>query len=139
MADRIPIMAPKRTSCPTLTMLAGPTPGRVFALERKATTLGRDVTCDVVLTPSNVSRRHARIERRAGGYVLEDLGSSAGTLVNEVALRGPAGLRDGDRIRIGECLLAFSAPHGGPGASPDGAASRTTGSGAGPPSARRCS
>jgi hypothetical protein len=50
---------------------------------------------------TNVSKYHAVIEERGGGYWLTDLGSSNGTLVNHEPLRGERRLADGDLISIG--------------------------------------
>jgi anti-anti-sigma factor len=56
-----------------------------------------------VLKDESVSRHHARFARRPEGYVLADLGSANGTLVNEdpVSPTEPRLLRDGDRLVIG--------------------------------------
>ena len=64
----------------------------------------------MVLAPRSVSRRHARIVRRGDAYELEDLGSTGGTTLNGRPLTGPTRLRDGDRIELGDCTLAFSDP-----------------------------
>ncbi len=95
---------------PALKWLAGVEPPRCFGLGRPMTTLGRDSACDIVLPAASVSRRHARIIRRNGRYLLEDLDSTAGTLLNGRPVRGSALLSDGDRIEIGGCLLVFSDP-----------------------------
>jgi predicted component of type VI protein secretion system len=50
---------------------------------------------------TNVSKYHAVIEERGGGYWLADLGSSNGTQVNNEPLRGERKLSDGDLISIG--------------------------------------
>ena len=50
---------------------------------------------------------HARIERQGGVVVLEDLGSTNGTYLNEELLRGPQPLHPGDRIRIGDSNFVF--------------------------------
>ena len=60
-------------------------------------TLGRAPGSTLVLADPTVSRAHARI---AAG-VLEDVGSSAGTFVDDARIDGPAALRDGARIRLG--------------------------------------
>ena len=52
---------PGRRGEPTLLMLHGETPGRVFGLEGEAITIGRDPSCHIVLPRKFVSRRHARI------------------------------------------------------------------------------
>lgn len=69
-------------------------------------TLGRgDV--EVVLEDPFASTQHARIERQGGAVVLEDLGSTNGTYLNDELLRGPQPLHAGDRIRIGDSHFVF--------------------------------
>ena len=69
-------------------------------------TLGRgDV--EIVLEDPFASSRHARIERQGGVMVLEDLGSTNGTYLNEELLNGPAPLHPGDRVRIGDSVFSF--------------------------------
>lgn len=83
---------------------------RIIPLDRAAILLGRDLACDIVLSPRTVSRRHARITRHedGAGYDLEDLQSTAGTWLNGRELRGEAAtLSHGDHIVIGGCTLEF--------------------------------
>ena len=55
-----------------------------------------------------LSRSHARVTRmREGNYVLEDLGSTNGTYLNEELLTGPQPLHRGDRVRIGDSEFGF--------------------------------
>jgi pSer/pThr/pTyr-binding forkhead associated (FHA) protein len=69
-------------------------------------TLGRgDV--EIVLEDPFASSQHARIERQGGVVVLEDLGSTNGTYLNEELLSGPQPLHEGDRIRIGDSRFVF--------------------------------
>src|SRR3954463_5724150 len=98
-------MGTLQTVRPVLRMLSGPRPGRSFAIEQEATTLGRDPACDIVLGLKFVSRRHARIVRKPDGYYIEDLQSSGGTQLNGQPVRGPIRLSDGDQIRIADCLF----------------------------------
>lgn len=83
---------------------------REFELSRDSSVVGRDPACDVVLTRPSVSRRHARIVRLGDSFCLEDLGSTHGTLLNDAPVRSLAGLRSGDRIKIGGCTLVFIDP-----------------------------
>ena len=53
------------------------------------------------------SSRHAQLLRQGGLVVLEDLGSTNGTYLNEEALHGPAPLHPGDRVRIGDSEFTF--------------------------------
>ena len=69
-------------------------------------TLGRgDV--EIVIEDAFASSRHARVERQGGVTVIEDLGSTNGTYLNEELLRGPQPLHPGDRIRIGDSVFRF--------------------------------
>jgi hypothetical protein len=53
------------------------------------------------------SSRHARISREGRVLVIEDLGSTNGTYLNEEPLSGPRPLYDGDRIRIGDSEFSY--------------------------------
>lgn len=60
---------------------------------------------------AKVSRRHARIWRDGARFLVEDLGSINGTIVNELvrlAPRQPRILESGDKIRLGETTLHFT-------------------------------
>jgi pSer/pThr/pTyr-binding forkhead associated (FHA) protein len=59
-----------------------------------------------VVDDPGASRQHARIAHASGGFVLTDLGSTNGTLVNDEPIREHT-LHDGDRITIGETVLEF--------------------------------
>lgn len=86
---------------------AGHPDGIAYSLEQGAT-LGRgDV--EIRLEDPFASTRHARIERQGSVLVLEDLGSTNGTYLNEEPLDGPRPLHHGDRIRIGDCELTYLA------------------------------
>jgi FHA domain len=69
-------------------------------------TLGRgDV--EIRLDDPFASSHHARIGRQGHVLVIEDLGSTNGTYLNEEPLGGPQPLRPGDRIRIGDCEFSY--------------------------------
>jgi pSer/pThr/pTyr-binding forkhead associated (FHA) protein len=83
----------------------GHQPGSRYDLSQGAT-LGRgDV--EIVLEDPFASSRHARLERQGGSVVLEDLGSTNGTYLNEELLSGPQPLHAGDRVRIGDSVFSF--------------------------------
>jgi len=65
------------------------------------TVFGRDATCSVRMQSTSVSRRHMRFVRRTDVVVVEDLGSTNGTLLNGEQIRRPALLKDGDEIEVG--------------------------------------
>jgi len=77
-----------------------------ISITRHPVVIGRLSTCDVVLADSNVSRRHAEIRREGSRWVLVDLGSTNGTLVNgKLAREHP--LNSGDRMAFGTSELIF--------------------------------
>ena len=71
--------------------------------------IGRDPRADIVLGDRAVSRYHARILRQGEAFLIEDLGSSNGTFVNEKKIpeRSARSLSHGDRVRIGRSILRF--------------------------------
>ena len=59
---------------------------------------------------TKVSRRHARIWREGEAFMVEDLGSVNGTVINDMIRlepRQPRALDSGDRIKMGETTLHF--------------------------------
>lgn len=80
-------------------------------ITRAPVTIGRLSTNDVVLSDSNVSRRHAEIRRAGGRWTVADLGSTNGTTVNG-KLATEHELNDGDRIGIGGTELIFETKGG---------------------------
>lgn len=62
--------------------------------------LGRDAGCDVVVNDASVSRRHARLERRAGGWAVVDQGSANGTFLGAQRVTD-ARLENGQELRFG--------------------------------------
>ncbi|MCC7355574.1 MAG: FHA domain-containing protein [Anaerolineae bacterium] len=68
--------------------------------------IGRDPRCTVHLVDPQVSRRHARLDRRGDAWVLTDLESTGGTFVNGEKVDQKA-LRHGDEIRVGRTTLRF--------------------------------
>jgi phosphoserine phosphatase RsbU/P len=93
---------------PKLITIRGPTRGREFELE-DVCLLGRSPNCQVYIGDLTVSREHARLSDTAEGWVVEDLGSSNGTYVNETRITRHV-LQRGDEIRISGCVLRFTAP-----------------------------
>lgn len=69
--------------------------------------LGRDGAAQIRLDDPYASTRHARIVREGAILLVEDLGSTNGTFLNEAPLQGPMPLHPGDRLRIGETELIY--------------------------------
>ena len=70
--------------------------------------LGRDDEADFKVESKGVSRCHILIEERGGAFVLSDMGSTNGTLLNGRPLLKEAQLRSGDQICIGTAVVEFS-------------------------------
>lgn len=80
--------------------------GVSYALAKPSVTIGRLPESDVVVDDAGASRQHARIRRTDAGFVLTDLGSTNGTMVNGEPIQEHV-LEHGDRITIGETELEF--------------------------------
>ncbi|UCG23754.1 MAG: DUF3662 domain-containing protein [Chloroflexota bacterium] len=79
---------------------------RHVTLGRAVTSIGRALDNHVVLEEPGVSRKHAQIRWRSGRFVIFDLGSRAGTIVNDRAVH-EQGLNPGDVIRLGSAAIIF--------------------------------
>jgi pSer/pThr/pTyr-binding forkhead associated (FHA) protein len=72
----------------------------------RGATLGRgDV--EIQLEDPFASSRHAQLTRQGAILVIEDLGSTNGTYLNDELLRGPRPLHAGDRVRIGDSTFTY--------------------------------
>jgi len=67
--------------------------------------IGRHAECDIVLPQGGVSRHHAKLHRLGQALFVEDTGSTAGTLVNGVAVSGMTELPEGAALKIGAYTL----------------------------------
>lgn len=87
---------------------AEPLPGGqdVYAVE-PLTTLGRSPQNKIQILEPSVSRQHAEIHLRPGGYVLKDLGSENGTFVNGDPIQGEVPIADNDRVQFGTIRFIF--------------------------------
>jgi Nif-specific regulatory protein len=77
------------------------TPGQVM-------TVGRAATNRIILHDEVCSRNHCEILQSGSTWILRDLGSRNGTLVNGVRVEGDVPLEPGQLIQIGTCDLAFT-------------------------------
>jgi hypothetical protein len=94
------------------------TPPTTFTVAKSSATLGRGQENTIRLDDLSVSRRHARIAYRQGGYWLSDLGSMGGTWVNGTRLNAPRRIASGEVIDIGLCRLTVSITGGAAKAAP---------------------
>ena len=70
-------------------------------------TVGRLAECAITLSDQNVSRNHAEVKATPGGFVVRDLGSTNGTMVNGARITGEHRLRDGDIVSFGSTYVRF--------------------------------
>jgi len=80
--------------------------GESFHPTGERTRIGRSPECEVFLDDVTVSRNHAVLIARTGGYVVEDLGSLNGTFVNRRRI-DTAVLHGGDELQIGKYRMTF--------------------------------
>lgn len=80
--------------------------GMIYDLDEDAV-FGRGDTAEIRLDDPFASSRHARIYKQGKILVVEDLGSTNGTYLNEELLDGPRPLHPGDRVRIGDSEFTF--------------------------------
>jgi len=79
----------------------------VVPLLRDEITIGRTEGNTIRLTERNVSRSHARLLKRNGSYIVEDLGSYNGVTLNGARIDVKAELAAGDQLSIGDYDLEF--------------------------------
>ncbi|MDB5173476.1 MAG: hypothetical protein JWN51_2249 [Phycisphaerales bacterium] len=73
-----------------------------------AVVIGRVADCDLMIEDREISRRHSRVEQTAEGWLIADLGSKNGTLVDGGRVERHV-LVDGDVVRLGNATLTFRA------------------------------
>ena len=84
----------------------GHDPGMIYDLDGDIV-LGRGDRAEIRLEDPFASSRHARVYEQGNIVVIEDLGSTNGTYLNEELLETPRPLHPGDRVRIGDSEFAF--------------------------------
>jgi hypothetical protein len=88
-----------------LEIVEGPDAGRQVPVE-SVVDIGREPNLPLNLEQdTQASRRHARVTAQGGQAVVEDLGSTNGTFVNEQPIHAPRILNPGDRVRVGLTVL----------------------------------
>lgn len=79
---------------------------QLISVSQSELIVGRLPECDLCLPFSEVSRHHSRIFRNnRGDWLVEDLGSTNGTIVNQVQITAPYQLKHNDAIQIGNAFL----------------------------------
>jgi FHA domain/zinc-ribbon domain len=80
--------------------------GEHFTPQGERTTIGRSPDCDIFLDDVTVSRQHAVLVEKDGGYFIEDQGSLNGTFLNRRRIESGR-LENGDELQIGKYRLSF--------------------------------
>ncbi|MBN1975902.1 MAG: winged helix-turn-helix domain-containing protein [Anaerolineae bacterium] len=102
-------MAATDSTAEQVPYLTDPT-GREHPLAKDLIVIGRAVENDVVVTSKRVSREHACVRRDGWRVMLEDMGSTNGTFLNDERVLSPIALHDEDRIKVGDVVLTFHDP-----------------------------
>ncbi len=89
-----------------LEIIQGPDIGKLFPLDAENIYIGRHAQCELVLTDLEASRRHLKMTQCEQGWLLDDLGSTNGTMVNGQRVSRQL-ILPGDRIQIGQSILAI--------------------------------
>jgi FHA domain len=84
----------------------GHDPGMIYDLNGDIV-LGRGAEAEIRLQDPFASSSHARVYEQGGALVIEDMGSTNGTYLNEELLETPRPLHPDDRVRIGDSEFAF--------------------------------
>jgi pSer/pThr/pTyr-binding forkhead associated (FHA) protein len=87
-----------------LKVIAGKGAGRVIVIPLTGAIIGRQPPAEVLVDEPAVSRRHCSIYPRRNDWLVEDLASQNGTLLNGVPISKEV-LHPGDRIQVGETVL----------------------------------
>ena len=81
--------------------------GRRLVVGTSGVVIGRSRQCDIVIDDPNVSRRHAEVRPQGGAWVLSDLGSTNGSVLNGRRIEEPEVIEPGDEIEIGTSVITF--------------------------------
>jgi hypothetical protein len=85
---------------------------REHRLSASHNSVGSDRDNDLVIAHPTVSRKHAILRHRVGGYTVEDLESSNGTFVNSRRVKGTLPIKTGDEIGFGAARFAVAGDGG---------------------------
>lgn len=88
-----------------LVVTEGPLRGTTLPLGASAVLIGRAPSCTLVLDDDYSSSRHARVFPEGGQWLVEDMGSTNGTFLDEQPVTAAMPVRAGSQIRIGQSVL----------------------------------
>jgi predicted Zn finger-like uncharacterized protein len=88
----------------SLAIIDGPDSGLVFRIEKPRITIGR-AGADLTIDDTEASRQHAAIEVRDTIYLLHDLGSTNGTLINGERIQEPTEISSHSEFQVGATTM----------------------------------
>ena len=103
-SDRAPSGPPTRVA-----VVDGPLAGTSVALSSLPVTIGRAENSTIVINDDYVSQHHARLVPNGATWLLEDLGSTNGTLLDSAKVTAATQVHIGSQIRIGKTVLELQA------------------------------
>jgi two-component system cell cycle response regulator len=83
--------------------------GRKFDLTKTNTVIGRSSKADIQIDQESISRNHARVVCSDTAVMIQDMGSTNGTFVNDEQVGADFALRNGDLVKIGRTIFKFLA------------------------------
>jgi pSer/pThr/pTyr-binding forkhead associated (FHA) protein len=93
---------------PSLTLLLGRKPIRVYKVNGALARIGREPDLEIVIDNTSISRRQAKLSlKKDGTWIVRDLDSANGTFLNGHRLLHPVMLRPGDEISFGKFAMLF--------------------------------
>lgn len=87
--------------------MSGTVKGQKYEINKDRTTIGRAANNDIVVQDEAVSAQHCYLSRRGSSFVLHDLNSTNGTLLNLQPVLGEADLQNKQVIQVGSSELMF--------------------------------
>ncbi|MHA2621021.1 MAG: FHA domain-containing protein [bacterium JZ-2024 1] len=90
-----------------LRVISGSHSGKEYLLELPRVVVGRGRACDILLDDASLAAEHFVIRKEDGQYIISDLGSEKGTLVNGQKITEKTVLNNGARIQAGDVVLVF--------------------------------
>jgi len=99
------VLTNRRVTGINLTIHHGDAAPTVTNFNQPEITLGRDPGCDIPLFDDTVSTRHAQLTYHHNQWWVEDLSSTNGTKLNQIAITMPTVLTAGDEIKCGDTRL----------------------------------
>lgn len=82
-------------------MNSGKAQGQVIPVPLAQFVIGRDAQCNLRPGSALISKRHCAILVRGGDVFVRDFDSTNGTLINDIALKGEAAVKNDDVLKVG--------------------------------------